>query len=165
MRCLQAYLDGLLSGTRRKNGWQLAETVGDATPYGFQHPLGRAAWSVDRARDELYAYVAEHLGTPERMVIIDKTGFPKQGIHSAGMARQYCGALGEIGNYQVGVFLAYAGPRGHMLLDRELYLPAAWTDDPGRLQAVGLAPDAPFATKPQLVPRAGRAPQRVAVGG
>jgi len=65
-RCLQAYLDGLLSDTRRKNGWQLAETVGDATPYGFQHLLGRAAWSVDRARDALCAYVAEYLGIPRR---------------------------------------------------------------------------------------------------
>ena len=152
-RRLQAYLDGLLSDTRRKNGWQLAETVGEAAPYGFQHLLGRVAWSVDQARDELYAYVAEHLGAPEGVVVIDETGFPKQGTHSAGVARQYCGALGKIGNCQVGVFLTYTGPHGHTLLDRELYLPAAWTADPVRLQAVGLAPDTPFATKPQLAQR------------
>ena len=152
-RRLQAYLDGLLSDTRRKNGWQLAETVGEATPYGFQHLLGRAAWSTDQARDELYTYVAEHLGDPEGVVVIDETSFPKQGTHSAGVARQYCGALGKIGNCQVGVFLAYVGARGHTLLDRELYLPAAWTDAPARLQAVGLASDTPFATKPQLAQR------------
>ena len=152
-RYLQAYLDGLLSDTRRKNGWQLAEAIGDATPYGFQHLLGRAAWSVDQARDALYAYVAEHLGDPEGVVVIDETSFPKQGTRSAGVARQYCGTLGKVANCQVGVCLAYTGSRGHTLLDRELYLPAAWTDDPTRLQAVGLAPDTPFATKPQLVQR------------
>ena len=148
-----AYLDGLLSDTRRKNGWQLAETAGHATPYGFQHLLGRAVWSADAARDELYAYVAEHLGDPEGVVVIDETGFPKQGTRSAGVARQYCGALGKVANCQVGVCLAYVGARGHTLLDRELYLPAAWTDDPARLRAAGLAPDTPFATKPQLARR------------
>jgi len=148
-----AYVDGLLSDTRRKNGWQLAETVGDATPYGVQHLLGRAVWSADRARDKLFAYVAEHLGDPEGVVVVDETGFPKQGEHSAGVAPQYCGTLGKVGNCQVGVFLAYVGARGHTLLDRELYLPEAWTKDRDRLQAVGLAPDTPFATKPALARR------------
>ena len=148
-----AYLDGLLSDTRRKNGWQLAETAGDATPYGFQHLLGRAVWSADAARDELYAYVTEHLGDSEAVVVIDQLGFPKKGEHSAGVARQYCGVLGQVANCQVGVFLAYAGARGHTLLDRELYLPEAWTDDGARLQTVGLAPDTPSATKPQLAQR------------
>ena len=148
-----AYLDGLLSDTRRKNGWQLAETAGDATPYGFQHLLGRAIWSADAARDKLYAYVAEHLGDSEAVVVIDEMGFPKKGDHSAGVARQYCETLGQVVNCQVGVFLAYAGARGHTLLDRELYLPETWTDDGARLQAVGLAPDTPFATKPQLAQR------------
>ncbi len=148
-----AYVDGLLSDTRRKNGWQLAETAGDATPYGVQHLLGRAVWSADQVRDGLFAYVAEHLEDPEGVVVIDETGFPKQGVHSAGVGRQYCGTLGKVGNCQVGVFLAYVGSRGHTLLDRELYLPEAWTKDPARLQAVGLAPDTPFATKPELARR------------
>ena len=148
-----AYLDGLLGDAPRKNGWQLAETAGDATPYGLQHLLGRAVWSADAARDALYAYVAEHLGDPEGVVAIDETGFPKKGTHSAGVAPQYCGTLGKVGNCQVGVFLAYIGSRGHTLLDRELYLTAAWTRDPDRLQAVGLAPDTLFATKPQLARR------------
>ena len=121
----------------------MAETVGDATPYGFQHLLGRAVWSADAARDALYAYVAEHLGDAEGVVVVDETGFPKQGTHSAGVGRQYCGTLGKVGNCQVGVFLAYVGARGHTLLDRELYLPEDWTDDPDRLQTVGLAPDPP----------------------
>ena len=127
-----AYVDGLLSDTRRKNGWQLAATVGDA-PYGFQHLRGRAAWSADQVRDALYAYVAEHLGDPEGVVVLDETGFPKQGTHSAEVARQYCATLGKVGNCQVGVFLAYVGVCGHTLLDRRMLVrvleagpPVAW---------------------------------------
>ena len=144
-------------------GWQAQRAVGDRrlapcfrrpearpchTPYGFQHLLGRAVWSAEAARDALYAYVAEHLGAPEGVVVLDETGFPKQGAHSAGVARPYCGTRGQVGNCQVGVFLAYVGARGHALLDRELYLPRAWTNDPARLQAVELVPDTPFATQP-----------------
>ena len=110
-----AYVDGLLSDARRKNGWQLAETAGDATPYGVQHLLGRAVWSADRVRDGLFAYVAEPLGDAEGVVVIDETGFPKQGAHSAGVGRQSCGTLGKVGNCQVGVFLACVGARGHTL--------------------------------------------------
>ncbi len=149
-----AYLDGLLGDAQRKNGWQLAETAGDATPYGLQHLLGQAVWwLVDAARDALYAYVAEHLRAPEGVVVVDETGFPKKGTHSAGVVPQYCGTLGKVGNCQVGVFLAYIGFRGHTRLDRELYLTEDWTRDPDRLQAVGLAPNTPFATKPQLARR------------
>ena len=148
-----AYIAGLLGPASRKNSWQLAEVRGEATPYGFQHLLGRAAWSPDAARDALLAYAAAHLGHAEGVGIIDETGFLKQGMHSAGVARQYAGTAGRVANCQVGVFLAYAGPRGTALLDRELYLPQAWTDDAARLQAVGLAPDTPFATKPQLARR------------
>ena len=110
-----AYLDGLVGDAQRKNGWQLAETAGDTTPYGLQHLLGRAVWSADAVRDDLYAYVTEHLGDPEGVVVVDETGFPKQGTHSAGVTPQSCGTLG-----QVGVFLAYVGALGHTLLDREL---------------------------------------------
>ena len=148
-----AYLEGLLGPAARKNSWQLAEGQGEANPYGFQHLLGRAAWSPDAARDALYAYVKAHLGHADGVAVIDETGFPKQGTHSAGVARQYCGTLGKIGNCQVGVFLAYAGPRGHALVDRELYLTEDWTKESDRLRAVGLAPDTPFATKPQQARR------------
>ncbi len=130
---------------RAKNGWPLAETTGDATPYGLQHLLGRAVWSADAARDALYAYVTEHLGDPEGVAVVDKTGFPQQGAHSAGVAPQYCGTLGKVGNCQVGGFLAYVGALGHTLLDRELYLPEAWTRDGARLQAVwGWPPTRPW---------------------
>ena len=148
-----AYLEGLLGTAPRKNSWQLAEGQGAANPYGFQHLLGRAAWSPEAARDALYAYVKAHLGHADGVGIIDETGFLKQGTHSAGVARQYSGTAGRIANCQVGVFLDYAGPGGHTLVDRELYLPEGWTNEPARLQAVGLAPDTPFATKPQLARR------------
>ena len=149
-----AYLDGLLSGAQRKNGWQLAEANGDADPYGIQYLLNRARWSVAEARTALYGYVQAHLGDPQAVGIIDETAFLKKGAHSAGVARQYSGTAGRVENCQVGVFLAYAGARGYTLLDAELYLPQkGWTDQPARLQAVGLAPDTPFATKPQLAQR------------
>ena len=148
-----AYVEGLLGPASRKNSWQLAEARGEANPYAFQHLLGRAAWSPDAARDELLAYAGEHLGHADGVAVVDETGFLKQGTHSAGVARQYSGTAGRIENCQVGVFLAYAGPRGYTLVDRELYLPEGWTREPARLQAVGLAPDTPFATKPELARR------------
>ena len=148
------YLDGLLSGAERKNGWQLAEVNDDADPYGVQYLLNRARWSVAEARTALCGYVQDHLGDPQAVGIIDETAFLKKGTHSAGVARQYSGTAGRVENCQVGVFLAYAGAQGYTLLDAELYLPQKdWTDQPGRLQAVGLAPDTPFATKPQLAQR------------
>ena len=148
-----AYLDGLLSRVERKNGWQLAEVNGDTNPYGIQYLLNRARWSVAEARTALCGYVQVHLGDPQAVGIIDETAFLKKGAHSAGVARQYCGTAGRAENCQVGVFLAYAGARGYTLLDAELYLPKEWTDKSARLQGVGLAPDTPFAAKPQLAQR------------
>ena len=128
-----AYLDGLLSGAERKNGWQLAEVNGDPDPYGIQYLLNRARWSVAEARTALCGYVQEHLGDPQAVGTIDETAFLKKGTHSAGVARQYSGTAGRVENCQVGVFLAYAGARGYTLLDAELYLPKGWTDKPARL--------------------------------
>ncbi len=148
-----AYLDGLLSGTERKNGWQLAESNGDADPYGIQYLFNRARWSVATARTALCGYVQDHLGDAQAVGIIDETAFLKKGAHSAGVARQYSGTAGRVENCQVGVFLAYAGARGYTLLDAELYLPEGWTSEPARLQGIGLAPDTPFRTKPALAQR------------
>lgn len=145
-----AYLQGLLSPAERKNGWQLAEVSGDATPYGVQHLLGRARWDADAVRDDLRCYVREHLGDPQAVLVLDETGFLKKGQQSAGVARQYSGTAGRIENCQIGVFVAYASRRGHALLDRELYLPKAWTNDPERCARAGIPPQRPFATKPQL---------------
>src|SRR5262245_49401302 len=110
------YLRGLLSHTERKNGWQLAETAGDAAPYGLQQFLYRAAWDPDAVRDDLRAYVVEHLGDPQGILVVDETGFLKKGAKSAGVQRQYSGTAGRRENCQIGVFLTYAGARGHTFL-------------------------------------------------
>ncbi len=144
------YLRGLLGRTERKNGWQLAEAVGDATPYGLQQFLYRAAWDPEAVRDDLRAYVVEHLGDPQGVLVVDETGFLKKGDKSAGVQPQYSGAAGRTANAQVGVFLTYASPRGHTFLDRALYLPASWTDDRDRCRAAGIPDDVAFATKPAL---------------
>jgi SRSO17 transposase len=115
-----AYIRGLLSPVERKSGWQLAEVNGDATPYGVQHLLGRARWDDAAVRDDLRAYLVEHLGEPQAVLVIDETGFLKKGQQSAGVARQYSGTAGRIENCQIGVFLAYASRQGHALLDGAL---------------------------------------------
>jgi SRSO17 transposase len=145
-----AYVRGLLSLAERKNSWQLAEVSGDTTPYAFQHLLRRALWDPEAVRDELRRYVIQHLGAPEAVLVLDETGFLKKGRHSAGVARQYSGTAGRIENCQIGVFLGYASQLGQALLDRELYLPKAWTDDPARCRQAGIPAEHRFATTPQL---------------
>jgi SRSO17 transposase len=152
-RHAQAYLWGLLSPVERKNGWQLAEAVGDRTPYALQHLLGRADWDPEAVRDDLRAYVVEHLGDPQAILVLDETAVVKKGTASAGVAKQYAGSVGKLENAQVGVFLAYASPQGVAFLDRALYLPDDWTDDRARAQAVGIPDDVTFATKPELARR------------
>src|SRR5687768_2932530 len=145
-----AYLHGLLSPLERKNGWQLAEAAGATTPYGVQHLLGRAVWDAEAVRDELRAYVVAHLGDPGAVLVVAETGFLKKGARSVGVQRQYSGTAGRIENCQLGVFLAYAAPRGHAFLDRALYLPKGWTDDPPRCRAAGVPATVEFRTKPEL---------------
>jgi SRSO17 transposase len=144
------YLLGLLGPVQRKNCWQLAEQVGDDSPYAAQHLLGRSDWEPDEVRDDLRAYVVEALGDPEAVLILDETGFLKKGQHSAGVARQYTGTAGRIENAQVGVFLAYASRHGTAFLDRALYLPKEWTDDPVRCEKAGIPQGTAFATKTEL---------------
>ena len=147
----RAYLLGLLSRTERKNGWTIAELAGDATPDGMQRLLNFYSWSADEVRDDLRAYVAAAIGDVGGVLIPDETGFLKKGTKSAGVARQYSGTAGRIENCQVGVFLAYAVPgAGRALIDRELYLPRAWTDDRDRCRQAGIPDDRCFATKPEL---------------
>src|SRR5262249_41077871 len=134
----------------RKNGWQLAEAVGDRAPYALQHLLGRADWDPDLVRDDLRAYVVEHLGDPQAILVLDETGFVKKGTHSAGVAKQYTGTVGKVENAQVGVFLAYASSKGVAFLARTLYLPEDWADEPARWQRAGIPSTVGFATKPQL---------------
>jgi SRSO17 transposase len=145
-----AYLRGLLSPVERKNSWQVAEEVGDATPYGVQHFLGRATWDAEEVRGDLRAYVVEHLGDKHAVLIVDETGFVKKGGQSVGVQRQYSGTAGRIENCQIGVFLAYASPKGRTFLDRALYLPEEWTKDKARCHQAGVPKTVAFATKPAL---------------
>jgi SRSO17 transposase len=147
---LRAYLTGLLSPLERKNGWQLAEHAGDATPYGLQHLLDRAKWDAEAVRDDLQAYVRDHLGHPSGVLVIDETSFLKKGTHSVGVGVQYSGVTGKLENCQVGVFLAYVSPHGQTLYDRRLYLPRDWAQDAVRRAAADVPADVRFATKPQL---------------
>jgi SRSO17 transposase len=141
------YLRALLSDIERKNGWQVAERLGDHNPFAVQHLLGRAAWDADAVRDELAGYAAEHLGDADGVLVVDETGFLKKGRHSVGVARQYSGTAGRIENCQVGVFLGYATRHGSTLLDRELYLPKEWAEDRERCRTAGVPDGAAFATK------------------
>ena len=149
LRC-RRYLTGLLGSAERKNGWQLAEAAGEATPHGMQELLNRAVWDADGVRDDLRAYVVEHLGDPGAVLVVDETGFLKKGVKSVGVQRQYSGTAGRIENCQVGVFLAYAAPAGRAFLDRELYLPQAWAEDAARREEAGVPAEVVFQTKPQL---------------
>jgi SRSO17 transposase len=139
-----------LSGCERKNGWQVAECVGDASPYGVQYLLGRARWDADALQARLGEYVEDKLGSPDAVLILDETGFLKKGTHSAGVQRQYSGTAGRIENSQIGVFLGYAGKRGYVLLDRALYLPQQWAEDGARRRAAGIPDQIEFQTKPML---------------
>jgi SRSO17 transposase len=145
-----AYLKGLLAPVERKNGWQLAKVAGDFTPDGMQDFLARMLWDADRVRGDLRAYVVEHLGDTDAVLVLDETGFLKKGTKSVGVQRQYSGTAGRIENCQIGVFLGYASRHGHALIDRALYLPESWADDPARRQGAGVPEDVAFATKPKL---------------
>jgi SRSO17 transposase len=145
-----AYLKGLLAPVERKNGWQLAEAAGDASPDGMQDFLARLRWDADRVRDDLRAYVVEHLGDTDAVLVLDETGFIKKGTKSVGVQRQYSGTAGRIENCQIGVFLGYASRHGHALIDRALYLPESWAHDMARRRVAGVPEEATFATKPRL---------------
>jgi SRSO17 transposase len=145
-----AYLHALLSPLERKNGWQVAEHGGYLTPDGVQRLLATAQWDADVVRDDLHAYVIEHLGDDHAVLVVDETGFLKKGTKSAGVARQYSGTAGRIENCQIGVFLGYASEKGRTFLDRELYLPKAWIADHARREEAGIPDAVSLITKPKL---------------
>ena len=144
------FLDGLLGDERRKTGWMRAEAAGDPGPWRQQAILGRGRWDADALRDIVRDYVVESLATEDAVLVIDETGFLKQGKASCGVARQYTGSAGKITNCQIGVFAAYVSARGHAFIDRALYLPKIWTGDPARLAATHAPEPIAFATKPAL---------------
>ncbi len=144
------FLDGLLGPERRKTGWMRAEAAGDPGPWRQQAILGRGRWEADALRDLVRDYALETLADQDAVLVLDETGFLKQGKGSCGVARQYTGSAGKITNCQIGVFAAYVSRHGHAFIDRALYLPKAWTDDPARLAAGHVPPGTTFATKPRL---------------
>ena len=141
-----AFLDGLLGPERRKTGWMRAEAAGDAGPWRQQAVLGRSRWDADALRDVVRDYAVETLGASDAVLVIDETGFLKQGHASCGVGRQYTGSAGKITNCQIGVFAAYVSDTGHAFIDRQLYLPRDWTNAPQRLTAAHVPEDVSFAT-------------------
>src|SRR6202161_2108912 len=148
--CAGLFLEGLLGDEQRKTGWMRAEAAGDPGPWRQQAILGRRDWDADALRDIVRDYVIEHLADDDAVLVIDETGFLKQGKASCGVARQYTGSAGKITNCQIGVFATYVSRHGHGFIDRALYLPKGWTDDPARLKATSVPSGVAFATKPQL---------------
>jgi SRSO17 transposase len=144
------FLDGLLSEEHRKTGWMRAEAAGDPGPWRQQAILGRGRWSADALRDIVRDYTLETLADDDAVLVIDETGFLKQGKASCGVARQYTGSAGKITNCQVGVFACYVSRHGHAFIDRALYLPKAWTNDPARMKTAHIPEGTGFATKPTL---------------
>ncbi|MDF3294431.1 IS701 family transposase [Streptomyces silvisoli] len=141
------YLQGLIAPLEKKNGWTLSEQVGQLRPDGVQRLLNLSDWDEDAVRDDIRDFAMETIGSPDGVLICDDTGFLKKGTKSAGVQRQYSGTAGRTENCQIGTFLAYASAAGRALIDRELYLPASWTDDRDRCRAAGIADEVGFATK------------------
>jgi SRSO17 transposase len=144
------FLDALLGPERRKTGWMRAEAAGDPGPWRQQALLGRAQWDADALRDVVRDYAVEPLAEPDAVLVVDETGFLKQGKASCGVGRQYTGSAGKITNCQIGVFAAYVSGKGHAFIDRQLYLPLDWTQNPARLRAAHVPEEVGFTTKPRL---------------
>lgn len=144
------YVHGLLSSVKRKNGWQIAEAVGDSDPQPTQRLLYSATWDADAVRDELQHYVVEQFGDADGIGVLDETGFLKKGTKSVGVKRQYSGTAGKGENCQIGVLLSYVSPQGHTFLDRRLYLPKEWCQDRARRDDAKVPKEVAFQTKPQL---------------
>jgi SRSO17 transposase len=144
------FLDGLLGNEPRKTGWMRAEAAGDSGPWSQQAILGRGRWDADALREIVREYALETLAEETAVLVVDETGFLKQGKASCGVARQYTGSAGKITNCQIGVFASYVSRHGHAFIDRELYLPKEWMDDAGRLKAAHVPDEVGFATKPQI---------------
>jgi SRSO17 transposase len=161
-RSAAAFLDGLLGPERRKTGWMRAEAAGDAGPWRQQAVLGRGRWEADALRDVVRGYALETLADPHAVLVLDETGFLKQGKSSCGVARQCTGSAGKITNCQIGVFAAYVSRHGHAFIDRALYLPKGWTDDPARRAAARIPDAVGFATKPRIA--LGMAERAIAAG-
>ena len=149
----EQYVRGLLSPLARKNGWTIAEYVGEPEPTPLQRFLNLSPWDADALLALNREYAMEQLADPGAVLIADPTGFAKKGTKSVGVQRQYTGTLGRIDNCQIATFLGYVTPgKDRVLLDRRLYMPReSWMADPARCAAVGVPPDLTFKTRPAQV--------------
>jgi SRSO17 transposase len=147
---MRQFVFAMMAGLPRTNCWSIAEHAGERCPRGMQRFLSEAVWDQDAVLDDVRAWVVEHLGDPDAVLVIDETGDVKKGRATVGVQRQYTGTAGRIENSQVAVYLTYTSNRGHALIGRSLYLPVAWTDDSDRLREAGVPDDVEFATKPAL---------------
>ncbi|SCG43637.1 SRSO17 transposase [Micromonospora inositola] len=152
-RRVRDFVRGLLAPLPRKNCWTIAEHAGDASPDGMQDLLARAKWDDEQVRADVRGFVAEHLGDPDAVLVVDETGDLKKGHHTVGVQRQYSGTAGKIENCQLAVHLVYATEAGHALIDAALYLPKVWCENPSRRSEAGVPDEIRFATKPQLAAR------------
>jgi SRSO17 transposase len=141
------YLAGLLRPMDRRTGPQMARQIGEGRADGVQRLLNKARWDADAVRDDLRDYVVEYLGDRTGVLVLVETGFPKKGPYSAGVARQRNPISGRVENCQVGLFLAYASPRGWACIDRALYLPEEWAEDEAQRREAGVPEEVTFATK------------------
>lgn len=136
-------------GTRKcANAETLSAAVVGASPRVLPRFLTAAKWDDQAVLRQLQVYLAPRLSHPEAVWAVDDSSFPKQGKKSAGVARQYCGALGKVANCQSGVFLASVSPRGRALVDKRLFLPHEWTDDPTRCPAAGVPEERRIRARP-----------------
>ena len=149
-RRVAAFMRGLLAGLPRTNCWTIAEHAGEADPRGMQRLLSEAVWDTDGVRNDLRDYVVDHFGDAAATLVVDETGDLKKGTCTVAAQRQYSGTAGRTENCQVAVYLTYAAPAGYAFIDRALYLPKSWTDDPSRCRAAGVPEQVSFATKPAL---------------
>jgi SRSO17 transposase len=145
-----AFLDGLLGPERRKTGWMRAEAAGDPGPWRQQAVLGRSHWDAEALRGMVRDYALETLASPGAVLVLDETGFLKQGQHSCGVGRQYTGSAGKITSCQIGVFAAYMSHKGCAFIDRQLYLPKDWINNSIRRQAAHIPDSLHFVTKPEI---------------
>src|SRR5258706_405924 len=144
------FLDGLLGAERRKTGWMRAEAAGDPGPWRQQAILGRGRWDADALRDLVRDYALDHLADEAAVLVLDETGFLKQGKASCGVSRQYTGSAGKITNCQIGVFAAYVSRHQHAFIDRARYLSKSWTGDQARFATAHVPEGLDSSTQPSL---------------
>ena len=149
-RNAEKYVKGLLGSAERKNGWQMSEYLGESKPYKLQQFIYRGTYSAEDLRDKEREYIGEKLGEPDGVMVMDDTGFIKQGEKSCGVQRQYTGTAEKICNCQIGVFLTYASTKGHTPIDRRLYIPKEWLEDKKRRDEAGIPKELKFQTKPEM---------------